>query len=93
MCMRETHKALTLSRKEHTNCLFGTKWSALNVHTSNIIETGWVVVMYLGTHTYTTAEAATTTKKKGSHRLEREQGSKYLRRFEGRKGKGELCTL
>lgn len=49
--------------------------------------------MYLGTHTYTAAEAATTTKKKGSHRLEREQGSKYLRRFGGRKGKGELCTL
>lgn len=91
--MRETPKALTLFRKEHTNCLFGTKWSALNMHTSNITETGWVVVMYLGPYTYAAAAAATATKKKGSHRLEREQGSKYLRRFGGRKGKGKLCTL
>lgn len=58
------------------------------MHTGNIIETGRVVVMYLGTHTYTATAAATTTKKKGSLRLEREQGIKYMRRFGGRKGRG-----
>lgn len=66
-----------------------------NIYTSNIIQTGKVMAMYLGiyrymyTHTTHTHMHATTIKEKKGHEFKGEQGGGDIwEDLEGRKGRG-----